>query len=345
MRAFFIFTQGEPMQHFVAIENHTREELEALIELAQHYKANPLDNVMQGKSLVTLFFNPSTRTKVSFDLAAQQLGGHAVSIEPGNSSWGIEPREGVVMDGEAEEHLKDATAVLCRYADLLALRCFPKFQNWQEEKKDTFLNNMVKWSTKPVINMETITHPCQALAMMMTILQRIGSPKRKKFVLTWVYHPKPLNTAVANSAGVIASRFGMDITLVHPAGYELDPYYTDMMQLDCQKNGSRFEVVHDMDEAMQGADFVYAKSWGKLSEYGNFDLTAHATQQHWRVDEAKMRLTNNAYFSHCLPLRRNVKATDAVLDSSHSLIYDEAENRLHVQKAVMATLLQDNTTG
>jgi N-acetylornithine carbamoyltransferase len=330
------------MKHFVAIENHTKEELDKLIKKAQYYKKHPTDNVMKGKSIVTMFFNPSTRTKTSFDIAAYQLGGHAVCIEPGKSSWGIEIEEGTVMEGDAEEHLKDATKVLCRYADLLAVRCFPKFVNWKEEKEDPVIKSMVKWSSKPVINMETITHPCQALAMMMAIKEKWKNPKKKKFVLTWAYHPKPLNTAVANSAGTIASMFGMDITIAHPKGYDLDPYYVDFMKKQCKKNGAKFEIVNDMEKAMEDADFVYAKSWGKLSEYGNFNMAEHAKNKKWIVDEKKMALTNNGYFSHCLPLRRNVKATDGVLDSNNSLIYDEAENRLHVQKAIMAKLLEDN---
>ncbi|MCG8570044.1 MAG: N-acetylornithine carbamoyltransferase [Spirochaetes bacterium] len=328
------------MENFVAIENHSQEELNQILESAAAFKNAPYSEILKNKSLITMFFNPSTRTKTSFDLAITQLGGHCVNIEPGKSSWGIEIEEGAVMDGEAEEHLKDAVKVLNRYGDALALRCFPQFKNWQEEKKDLILANMVKWSDKPVINMETISHPCQALAMMQLIKEKLGSPKKKKMVLTWAYHPKPLNTAVANSAGMISSIFGMDLVIANPLGYDLDKGYIEQMKLNCKQTGGSFTQSHDMEDAFTDADFVYAKSWGSLEQYGNFQPDIHHQNKHWIVDEQKMKLTNNAYFSHCLPLRRNMLVTDGVLDSAQSLIYDEAENRLHVQKAVLKALMK-----
>jgi len=332
----------EKMKHFTAIENHTKEELDELIELADNFKKNKYGNQLKSKTLITLFFNPSTRTKISFDLAAEQLGGHSVCIEPGKSSWGIETEEGATMDGDAEEHLKDATKVLCKYGDILTIRCFPKFKNWKEEKKDTILNNMVKWSTKPVVNMETISHPCQALAMMQLIKEKLGNPVKKKFVLTWAYHPKPLNTAVANSAGMIASLFGMDVVIANPPGYDLDEDYLKQMEENCKKNNAEFKVMHNMEEAVKDADFVYAKSWGSLQQYGKFNQEEHNSYKDWIVDEKKMALTNNAYFSHCLPVRRNMIVSDKVIDSDKSLVYEEAENRLHAQKAILVKLMEDN---
>jgi N-acetylornithine carbamoyltransferase len=327
------------MQHFTAIENHSKKEIEELIESARGFKKNRFGTALKGKTLIALFFNPSTRTRVSFDLAMHELGGHAIALAPGSSSWGIEVNEGAVMDGEAEEHLKDVTKVLCRYGDALAIRCFPKFKDWKEEKKDAILSNMVKWSDKPVINMETISHPCQALAMMMTLKEKLKGFKGKKMALTWVYHPKPLNTAVANSAGMIASICGMDLAISNPKGYDLDGDYLAMMKGFCEKNGAKFSVSNSMEDALKDADFVYAKSWGPLSQYGNFKPHGNDKFKHWIVDKEKMNKTNNGYFSHCLPMRRNVKATDEVVDSGRSLIYEEAENRLHVQKAVLAKLI------
>lgn len=323
----------------MGIENHSKEELKLLIDLALELKKNKFSDVLKNKTFISMFFNPSTRTKTSFDLAMNQLGGHCITIEPGKSSWGIEIEEGAVMDGDAEEHLKEAIKVLCRYGDAIGVRCFPKFKDWTVEKEDRILKNMIKWADKPIVNMETITHPCQALAMMMLIYEKLHAPERKKFVLTWAYHPKALNTAVANSAGQIAAKFGMDVVIANPPGYDLPEEYVAMMKEDCQKNGSGFEISHDMEKAFEGADFVYAKSWGSLSQYGNFNKEEHDKYKDWIVDEPKMALTNEAYFSHCLPVRRNMIVSDGVIDSAKSLVYDEAENRLHVQKAVLSELL------
>lgn len=327
------------MKNFLRIEDFKREELEELLELAQSFKENRYQNILDQKTLISMFFNPSTRTKTSFDIAMNQLGGHNVTIEPGKSSWGIEIKEGAIMDKDEEEHLKEVTKVLGRYADAIGVRCFPEFKNWNEEKKDTLINNMSKWSSKPIINMETITHPCQALAMMKVIKDKFKKPDKKKFVLTWAYHPKGLNTAVANSAGMVASMFGMDVTIANPPGYNLDEGYLNIMKENCANNNTNFEIVNNMEDAFEGADFVYAKSWGSLEQYGNFNKEIHDQYKNWTVDSQKMSLTNNGYFSHCLPMRRNLIATDEVVDSDKSVIYDEAENRLHVQKAILTKLL------
>jgi len=329
------------MKNFVAIEDHTKEELFEILDLAKEFQNQRYQDILKEKTLIALFLNPSTRTRTSFDLAITQLGGHCVTIEPGKGSWGIEIEEGAVMDGDSEEHLKEAVGVLARYADFLAIRCFPEFKNWEKERQDPILKNMVLWSDVPVVNMETITHPCQALAMMKTIRDHIEQPKRKKFVLTWAYHPKPLNTAVANSAGVGAGFLGMDVTIANPPGYDLDPYYLQHIEKQCKANGANFEIVHNMEEAFQGADFVYAKSWGALAQYGNFQPEIHHQYKDWIVDEKRMALTNDAFFSHCLPVRRNMIVSDAVIDSQRSLVLDEAENRLHVQKGVLTKLNQE----
>lgn len=330
------------MKHFLRIEDYSKAELEELIQIANDFEKNPYQDVLKQKTLISMFFNPSTRTKVTFDIAMNQLGGHNVVIEPGKSSWGIEVKEGTIMDSEAEEHLKDVTKVLNNYADAIAVRCFPEFKNWEEEKKDLLIRSMAKWSAKPIINMETITHPCQALAMMKLIKDKFKKVEKKKFVLTWLYHPKGLNTAVANSAGMIASKFGMDLIIANPPGYNLDKGYLDIMKNNCEENGSSFEIVHDMDKAFKDADFVYAKSWGSLETYGNLNQQVHDQYKNWIVNSERMNVTNNAYFSHCLPMRRNIKATDDVIDSENCTIYEEAANRLHVQKAVLKKLLGEN---
>jgi N-acetylornithine carbamoyltransferase len=212
------------------------------------------------------------------------------------------------MDGDAEEHIAEVAAVLSRYCDLIALRAFPMFRNWAADREDPVIRALANYASVPVINMETIVHPCQELAMMQTLHEHLGSVRGKKFVLTWTWHPQPLNTAVANSA---------------------------------QASGGSFEITHDIESAYVDADVVYAKSWGALPHYGDPDeeWELRRNHRHFIVDEAKMALTRNALFSHCLPLRRNVKATDAVMDANYCVAIDEAENRLHVQKAVMLTLL------
>ncbi len=327
------------MKHYVAVEDHTQKELQELIDLSMQMKQGSKTVSLKGKTLVSMFFNPSTRTKTSFDLAMEQLGGHNICLEPGSSSWGIEMEEGAVMDGDKEEHLKDATKVLCKYGDAIAVRCFPPFMDWEHEKTDPIMKSMVNWSNNPIINMETITHPCQALAMMQTLQEKMGSVKGKKLLLTWAYHPKPLNTAVANSAGVIASMFGMDVTVANPVGYDLDPYYTDIMKKNCEAAGATFEQSHDQDEAAEEADIVYAKSWGSIQQYGAFQKDVHDSNKDWIVDSSLMEKTNDALFSHCLPVRRNMIVSDEVIDSESSLVYEEAENRLHVQKAILAKLM------
>lgn len=336
------------MKNFTAIENHSFDEIKEIIELADFMKIdeNKYSDLLKNKTLISMFFNPSTRTKTSFDLAMNQLGGHCITLEPGKSSWGIEVKEGAIMDGEAEEHLKDGTKVLCKYGNAISVRCFPKFIDWNEEKKDEILKNMVKWSDKPVINMETISHPCQALSMLMTMKENFGSfenLKGKKFVLTWAYHPKGLNTAVANSAAMIASMTGMDVTIANPEGYDLDQDYVEQFKQNCANNNSKFEIVHNMSEGCENADFVYVKSWGPIKEYGKFKsdgfLEKHSKNKNWIVNDEIMQKTNNAIVSHCLPVKRNMLVTDSVLDSEKSVIYDEAENRLHVQKAILTKLL------
>jgi N-acetylornithine carbamoyltransferase len=247
------------------------------------------------------------------------------------------------MDGDTEEHIAEVARVLSRYVDMIGVRAFPKFVDWSVDRQDRVLRGFAMHATVPVINMETITHPCQELAHVMALQEHFGTPdlRGKKYVLTWTYHPKALNTAVANSALTIATRMGMDVTLLCPTPeYVLDPRYMDWAEQNVIESGGLLRVSHDIESAYAGADVVYAKSWGALPYFGHWqDETLLRDQyRHFIVDEAKMALTNNGVFSHCLPLRRNVKATDAVMDSPRCLAIDEAENRLHVQKSIMTTL-------
>jgi N-acetylornithine carbamoyltransferase len=328
----------------LSTQDWPKEDLVRLLDLAQAMKDGkvPSRPVLAGKSVALLFFNPSLRTRTSMELAAWQLGGKAVVLQPGKDAWPIEVKDGVVMDGEAEEHVKEAVKVLAGFCDAIAVRAFPKFQDWSLDKQDPVLTSIAKWSDKPVINMETIVHPLQELALAMTMHKHFGPDlKGKKFLLTWTYHPKPLNTAVANSAAMIATRMGMDLTILRPAGYDLDDDFMAIVKKNAQENGRSIAITDNIKEAYHGKDFVYAKSWGSLKYFGRWDEEKPIREglKHFIVDRAKMELTNRAFFSHCLPMRRNVKATDEVVDSAQSLIYEEANNRLHTAKALLATVL------
>ena len=330
------------MKHFLSTQDWTQPELQNLLDLANQLKASPMNATLAGKSVALLFLNPSMRTRTSFQLGMQQLGGIAIVLEPGKDAWGVEFNPGVVMDGEAEEHIAEVAGVLSRYVDLIGIRAFPKFQDWDLDRTDYVIKALAQHASVPVINMETIVHPCQELALMQTLQERLGSVANKKLVLTWTWHPKPLNTAVANSALLIATRFGMDVTLLCPEeAYLLDPQFMAAGEANAAASGGSLQVSHDIEQAYSGADVVYAKSWGALPYYGRPDEEWNLRQhyRHFMVDENKMGLTNHALFSHCLPLRRNIKASDAVMDADYCVALDEAENRLHVQKALMMTLL------
>ena len=330
------------MQSFLTTQDWTVGQLERLLRLATALKRQPLQSHLRGKSIALMFLNPSLRTRTSFELGMQQLGGIAIVLQPGKDAWGVEFNRGVVMDGEAEEHIAEVAAVLSRYCDLIALRAFPLFRNWSVDREDPVIRALARHASVPVINMETIVHPCQELALMLTLHERLHSLRGKKFVLTWTWHPQPLNTAVANSALLIATRFGMDVTLLCPEeAYRLDEQFESAALRNAQDSGGSFSITHDIESAYTDADVVYAKSWGALPYYGNpeDEWELRKKHRHFIVDEKKMNLTRNALFSHCLPLRRNIKATDAVMDADYCVAIDEAENRLHVQKAVMMTLL------
>ena len=330
------------MQHFLSTINWTQEQLGGLLNLAAELKQDPIQDSMRGKSIALIFLNPSMRTRTSFELGMQQLGGVAIVLQPGKDAWGVEFNPGVVMDGDAEEHIAEVAGVLSRYCDLIGLRAFPLFRDWSLEREDPVIRSLAKHASVPVINMETIVHPCQELALMMTLREHFGEVKKRKFVLAWTWHPRPLNTAVANSALLIASKFGMDVTLLCPGEeYRLDSQFESAAMRFADQEGGTFHVTHDIEEAYTAADVVYAKSWGALPYYGRpeDEWELRKNYRHFIVNEEKMAMTNNGLFSHCLPLRRNVKASDGVMNSDYCVALDEAENRLHVQKAVMLNLL------
>ncbi|MGA8277410.1 MAG: N-acetylornithine carbamoyltransferase [Rhodanobacteraceae bacterium] len=335
------------LRHFLTTQDWTRDELDALIDQAIVFKRSPSGRQLEGKTIALLFFASSLRTRTSFEVGARQLGGHAIVLMPGKDAWPIEFEIGTVMDGVAEEHVAEVARVLSRYVDLIGVRAFPQFQDWTQDRRDAVLAAFSRYADVPVINLETITHPCQELAHVMALKQHLGELGGRRYVLTWTWHPRPLNSAVANSALLIATRYGMDVTLLCPTvDYLLDDDYMETARRNAAASGGSLAVSHDINEAYRDADIVYAKSWGALPYFGRWEheKPLRDRYRHFIVDAAKMASTNNALFSHCLPLRRNVKATDEVMDSSACIALDEAENRLHVQKAVMAELVARDTT-
>ena len=322
--------------------NTTDFDLNALIESALRFKrGEDRSRPLAGKSVALVFFNPSLRTRASMQVGIYELGGNAVVLEPGGTSWTLEHREGAVMDGEKTEHVAEFVRVLERYCVAIGVRTFAALKDWQEERTDPVLRAFAKYASVPIINLESaMHHPCQSLADMMTIREKLGEG-RKRVVLTWAWHPKLLPMAVPNSFALAASQMGHDLVIAHPPGYDLDEeLIADARRLASEAGGS-LEITHDMDVAFAGAEVIYAKSWGAKQFYGRDEqdtITRAQYRNKWIVNERRMARTDDAIFMHCLPVRRNVIVTDGVIDSRASVVIDEAENRLHVQKAVMSEI-------
>ncbi len=332
------------MNNFLRTSDFSRAELEEIIESAIQFKKGEIaDRSLSGKSVALVFFNPSLRTRASMQIGIYELGGNAVILEPGNTSWTLEHREGAVMDGDKTEHLREFVGVLERYVAAIGVRTFAELKDWEAERIEPILSAFERYSTKPIINLESaMHHPCQAMADMMTIREQFGETK-KKVLLTWAWHPKPLPMAVPNSFALAAAQFGHDVCIAHPKGYELDTELIETIRRQSAEAGGSLEIVNEIDEAFDDVEVVYAKSWGSFRHYGdaNADMREREIyREKWIVDEAKMRKTNDAIFMHCLPVRRNVIVTDGVIDSANSVVLDEAENRLHVQKAILKRLVK-----
>jgi N-acetylornithine carbamoyltransferase len=331
------------MKNFLTTSDLTRDQLNQLIDAALRVKSGEdQSRPLAGKSVALVFFNPSLRTRASMQVGIYELGGHAVVLEPGGTSWTLEHRAGAVMDGDKTEHVAEFVRVLGRYCAAIGVRTFAAMKNWQEERTDPILNAFAKHSDVPIINLESaMHHPCQALADMMTIREKLGGTK-KRVVLTWAWHPKTLPMAVPNSFALAAAQLGHDLVIAHPAGYELDKELMETVSQRAAASGGGVQVTKNIDAAFDGADVIYAKSWGGKQFYGTPEKDVEARVQYrdrWIVDESKMARTNRGIFMHCLPVRRNVIVSDGVIDSPASVVIDEAENRLHIQKAVMARLL------
>ena len=311
-------------RHFINTGEHSRDTLERIVERAIANKG-VRSGVLAGRSIAMLFFNSSLRTRSSFEVGIAQLGGHAVTLEVGAGVWKLELEDGAVMDADKPEHIKDAARVLSRYFDAICVRSFPKLENLADDLADPVLEALREHATVPIVNLEScLYHPCQAMADVMTIRERFGRTDGVRVALAWAPHIKALPTAVPNSFAIAARQFGCDLTIVAPEGYTLpEPV---MRQL------GPVRVVHDQ-AALADQQVVYAKSWGSLAAYGT-PPPEHLRD--WIVTADKL---GGAAFMHCMPLRRNVEIADDVLESPQNACYDEAENRLHVQKEILVELL------
>ncbi len=334
---------------FLAVEDWGRDEVEALFTLAARIKRGEVPGGLERKVLAMVFLDPSLRTRTSFEAAMFLHGGHAVVLEPGKGSWALETEDGVVMDRDTVEHVREAARVLGRYADAVAVRSFPRGTTWAEAREDATLAQFARHCEKPVINLESSRrHPCQELADAFTLRERLGDPRGKKFTLTWAWHPKALPTAVPVSAALAAARMGMEVTIAAPPGCDIDP--ADAARIDAltrQVEGGPVRWVHDQRQAVAGADAVYAKSWGPISLFGRPGEQRAWFDRHrdWRLTEELVRTTRRGkgIVLHCLPVRRNVEIDDAVLDGPNAVVVDEAENRLHVQRALLLMLIGSGT--
>jgi N-acetylornithine carbamoyltransferase len=330
---------------FLALEDWSRDEVDELLRLAARVKRGEIGGGLEKKVLAMIFMDPSLRTRTSFETAMFLHGGHAIVLEPGKGSWALETEPGAVMDGDTVEHIIDAARVLGRYADALGVRSFPRASDWAVAREDPVLRSFAKYCEKPVINFESARrHPCQALADAMTLREKLGETEGKRFVLTWAWHPKALPTAVPASAALAAAGLGMEIVIARPPGYELDPEDTALIRRLAQQSGGEFvHIIDDPDEATVGADAVYVKSWGSVKLYGKpgEEAALRAGFRDWRLTPARLRSTRGgkAIVMHCLPVRRNVEIDDAVLDGPSSVVVDQAENRLHTERALLLKVM------
>ena len=277
------------------------------------------------KTLGMLFFNPSLRTRLSTQKAAQQLGIKTMIMNFSNEAWALEYEDGTQMSGLRSEHIREAAAVISQYCDVVAIRAFASLTDKEKDEQELVLSSFIKYAIIPVINMESATaHPLQALADAITLKEHQQN-KRPKIVLTWAPHPKALPHAVGNSFARMIQKIEADFVIAQPEGYELNPEITGNTPL-----------VYNQEEAFQGADFVYAKNWCSYSDYGKI----LKTDDEWMVTAEKMKLTNKAKFMHCLPIRRNIVAADAVLDSPNSLVIEQANNRTFAAQVVLKKILE-----
>lgn len=309
--------------------------INALVKKALAFKASPFSDKALGanKRVGCLFLNPSMRTRLSTQIAAQNLGMEAIVFNVGAEGWALEFEEGAIMNGTSVEHVKDAAPIMGRYFDVLAIRTFPSLKTKEEDYSEQYIKQFIKYAGIPVVSLESATlHPLQSLTDVITIQEtwvqagQDNAAKRPKIVLTWAPHVKPLPQCVANSFSQWITAWGeADFVITHPEGYALDEQFT-----------SGATISHHQNEALKDADFVYVKNWSAYHEYGQI----LCRDNNWMLTPEKLSLTNNASVMHCLPVRRNIELSDAILDSPNSIVTREAGNRVWAAQAVLSEILQ-----
>ena len=312
------------MKNFITINDLPN--FEKCIENALIYKVDPFihNGIGKNKTIGLLFFNPSLRTRLSTQLAAQNLGLNIMVMNLSTETWALEFEDGTKMSGIRSEHVKEAAAVISQYCDIIGIRAFANLTDKTKDEAEIVLNSFSKYAKKPILNMESSTsHPLQAIADAITIKENM--PKHKpKVVLTWAPHPKALPHAVGNSFTRMINHIDADYYIAQPEGYELDSRIT--------KNA---KITYNQSEALENADFVYAKNWASYSNYGQI----LKTDNEWMLTKEKIKITNNAKFMHCLPVRRNIIVSDEVLDNKNSLIIQQANNRTFAAQSVIKLLI------
>jgi len=321
------------MRNFISV--HDTKDINGLVRKALDYKLNPYKdkNLGLNKRVGMIFLNPSMRTRLSTQLAAQNLGLDAIVFNIDKEGWALEFEEEAIMSGNTVEHVKDAAPILGKYFDMLCIRTFPSLKNRQDDYSELYIKQFIKYSGIPVISMESATlHPLQSLTDIITITECLstsgGAHRRPKIVLTWAPHVKPLPQCVANSFSQWINAWGQaDFMITHPEDYELDERFT---------KGAT--VIHDQDKALKNADFVYVKNWSTYTDYGKI----YCNDPEWMLTNEKLQLTNNAKVMHCLPVRRNVELSDEVLDGPNSIVTQQAGNRVWAAQAVLSEILNPN---
>ncbi|RBL92287.1 N-acetylornithine carbamoyltransferase [Chitinophaga flava] len=300
-----------------------------LVDIAMNYKKDPFRDKELGKNktLGMIFLNPSLRTRLSTQVAAKNLGMDAVVFNIDKEGWALEMNDGVVMNGNTTEHVKEAAAVMGQYFDILAIRTFPGLKNKEEDYTEKYINQFIKYAGVPVVSLESATlHPLQSLTDVITIRENWQQARKPKVVMTWAPHVKALPQAVPNSFAQWMNAWGeTDFVITHPEGYELD-----------EKFSGNARIEYNQDKALEDADFVYVKNWSSYKDYGKITCT----DSNWMVTNDKLKNTNAAKVMHCLPVRRNVVIADEVLDGPNSIVIQEAGNRVWAAQAVLSEILK-----
>jgi len=330
-------------RHLISLSDLDDDDLDEILELSARLKRRGGRGELAGRTVGMLFFRGSLRTRASLESAVLRLGGSVVNLTAMSDFWELEEREGSVMDGRAPEHIKDAAAVLSRYVDALAIRPAPLGNSWEVDRRDERIRSWARYASVPVMNMESsLWHPLQALADLLTLKEQLGDLRGQPLAIVWVHSPTPASPAVVHSLLHAALRSGMNVRIAHPPSFELDGGVLASARELAETAGGTLTSCASLEDAVRGARVVYARSWLSLETYGNATLAASQRSRltGWRIDEKLLALGQEASLMHAMPVRRNLEATDEVLDGRRSLLYEQAANRLPSQMALLANLLR-----